>query len=200
MKLSLNTCVNLLALNGRCVPLRLNARIHSFNANSDLLISAPSIPANNATIFTRASTVDLRPQIEQITWNSRVCLLAEDVSAPLSLPARSIRENFPWTLSVPGIRAVIWKTAWDRDELEFALVWPLVLALFPCCINFNTSSQVSTTFSVNPSICTYGTGKDRNELNGKREQVNACKRTCCLPSSRTRSFSLSFNKSNTLPE
>lgn len=140
------------------------------------------------------------PQIEEITRNSRVCLLAEDVSAPLSLPARSIRENFPWTLSVPGIRAVIWKTAWDRDELEFALVWPLVLALFPCCINFNTSSQVSTTFSVNPSICTYGTGKDRNELNGKREQVNAYKRTCCLPSSRTRSFSLSFNRSNTLPE
>lgn len=44
MKLSLNTCVNLLALNGKCVPLRLNARIHSFRASNDLLISAPSIP------------------------------------------------------------------------------------------------------------------------------------------------------------
>lgn len=61
MKLSLNTCVNLLALNGRCVPLRLNARIHSFNANSDLLISAPSIPVNNAIIFARVSSVDLQP-------------------------------------------------------------------------------------------------------------------------------------------
>lgn len=95
MKLSLNTCVNLLALNGRCVPLRLNARIHSFNANNDLLISAPSIPVNNAIIFTHVSPVDLQPQIGEITRNSRVCLLAEDVSAPLSLPARSIRENFP---------------------------------------------------------------------------------------------------------
>lgn len=46
MKLSLNTWVSLLALKGKCVPLRLNARIHSFKANKDLLISAPSIPKN----------------------------------------------------------------------------------------------------------------------------------------------------------
>lgn len=46
IKLSLNTWVSLLALKGKCVPLRLNARIHSFNANKDLLISAPSIPKN----------------------------------------------------------------------------------------------------------------------------------------------------------
>lgn len=36
--------MSLLALKGRWPPLRPRARIHSFNANSDLLISAPSIP------------------------------------------------------------------------------------------------------------------------------------------------------------
>ncbi len=44
MKESLRTCVSLLALKGRWPPLRPRARMHSFNANSDLLISAPSIP------------------------------------------------------------------------------------------------------------------------------------------------------------
>lgn len=44
IKLSLSTWVNLLALKGKCVPFLPNARIHSFRASSDLLISAPSIP------------------------------------------------------------------------------------------------------------------------------------------------------------
>lgn len=42
---SRKTCVNLLALNGRCAPFLPRARIHSFRASSDLLISAPSIPS-----------------------------------------------------------------------------------------------------------------------------------------------------------
>ena len=45
MNESLSTCVSLLALNGRCPPFLPRARMHSFNANNDLLISAPSIPA-----------------------------------------------------------------------------------------------------------------------------------------------------------
>lgn len=163
IKLSLNTWVNLLALKGKCVPLRLNARIHSFNANKDLLISAPSIPKNFNHNLSKGEnrseslTCSYSHGVivnNQVHVYSRVCLLADDVSAPLSLPARSMSENFPCTLCVPGIRAIIWNTACDLEELELALVWPLVLALFPCCINFSTSSQVSTTFSVKPTICT----------------------------------------------
>merc|ERR1719427_116121 len=65
---SLKTWVSLLALNGRWAPFLPRALMHSFRARRDLLISAPSI---------------------------LVCLLAELVSAPLSFPAKSIRENFP---------------------------------------------------------------------------------------------------------
>jgi hypothetical protein len=68
MKESLRTWVSLLALNGRWAPLRPKALIHSLRARRDLLISAPSI---------------------------LVCLLAEEVSAPRSFPAKSIRENLP---------------------------------------------------------------------------------------------------------
>ena len=42
VKESRSTCVSLLARKGRCKTLRPRARMHSFNANSDLLISAPS--------------------------------------------------------------------------------------------------------------------------------------------------------------
>lgn len=41
---SRKTCVSFDARNGRCAPLRPRARMHSFKASSDLLISAPSIP------------------------------------------------------------------------------------------------------------------------------------------------------------
>ena len=69
MKESLRTWVSLLALKGRCAPFLPRALMHSFKASRDLLISAPSI---------------------------LVCLLAELVSAPLSLPARSMSENLPY--------------------------------------------------------------------------------------------------------
>ena len=45
MNESLSTCVNLLARNGRWAPFLPKARMHSFRANKDLLISAPSMPA-----------------------------------------------------------------------------------------------------------------------------------------------------------
>ena len=44
MNESRSTCVSLDALKGRWAPLRPNARMHSFRASRDLLISAPSIP------------------------------------------------------------------------------------------------------------------------------------------------------------
>lgn len=55
----------------------------------------------------------------------RVCRSALDVSAPLSLPAKSTKENLP--CSFPFLRRIIWKQAWEREELEFANVCPDVL-------------------------------------------------------------------------
>lgn len=42
------------------------------------------------------------------------------MSAPRSLPARSMSENFPCTRCMPGDRTTIWNTACERDELELA--------------------------------------------------------------------------------
>ena len=44
MKESRKTWVNFDARKGKWAPFRPRARMHSFSANSDLLISAPSIP------------------------------------------------------------------------------------------------------------------------------------------------------------
>ena len=51
----------------------------------------------------------------------RVCLLADDVSAPRSFPAKSINENFPYKVFLGFVfLRIIWKTACDRDEWAFA--------------------------------------------------------------------------------
>ena len=84
-KESLSTWVNLLARNGRWAPFLPRALMHSLRARRDLFISAPS---------------------------NLVCLSAELVSAPLSLPARSMRENFPCSgFRLVFSRNTIWKTA-----------------------------------------------------------------------------------------
>ena len=46
MNESLSTWVSLLARNGRWAPFLPKALMHSLRANNDLLISAPSMPAN----------------------------------------------------------------------------------------------------------------------------------------------------------
>lgn len=51
MKESRKTCVSFEALKGRWAPLRPKARMHSFSARSDLLISAPSMPKTNRRKF-----------------------------------------------------------------------------------------------------------------------------------------------------
>ena len=136
MKESRSTWVSLLALKGRWAPLRPRARIHSWSytiviirkqnvsvfltlrASRDLLISAPSI---------------------------LVCLLAELVSAPLSLPARSMRENLPCRgFLLLLVLRMIWNTAWLLEEWALALVWPEVRRLLPWVISFRTSSTQST--------------------------------------------------------
>ena len=47
MNESRKTCVNFDARKGKWAPFRPRARMHSFSANNDLLISAPSIPIMN---------------------------------------------------------------------------------------------------------------------------------------------------------
>lgn len=104
-----------------------------------------------------------------------VCLFAEEVSAPLSFPARSMSENFPWSvLFILFCLRITWKTACDLELWALAEVCPEVRMLLPWLISFKTSSTHSTTFSVSPTIT-----------------------TCCFPSSRTRSFDFPDRRSNT---
>ena len=69
--------------------------MHSFNANNDLFISAPS---------------------------NLVCLSVLIVSAPLSLPAKSMKDILLYNLLL-CIRLIV-KIAWDLDDSEFAPVVP----------------------------------------------------------------------------
>ena len=46
----------------------------------------------------------------------RVCLFADEVSAPLSFPAKSISENFPYKDFFAPWRRMIWKTACDLKK------------------------------------------------------------------------------------
>ncbi len=70
---SRKTCVNLDARNGKCAPLRPRARMHSFKAKSDLLISAPSIPVGGKRpkILDRILVVPIRYTYEFGDWRKR---------------------------------------------------------------------------------------------------------------------------------
>ena len=49
-------------------------------------------------------------------------------SVPRSLPAKSTSENLPCSVEVRSLRRrTIWRTAWEREELALAEVWPDVL-------------------------------------------------------------------------
>jgi|688.fasta_scaffold135986_2 hypothetical protein len=84
---SLRTIVNLEPLKGVCPFPWSNARIHYFKDNKDLFISAPSI---------------------------LVCFFISVWSAPLSLPAKSINDIFPYTF-LPYFK-VTCKIACDLDD------------------------------------------------------------------------------------
>ena len=119
--------------------------MHSFKASNDLLISAPS---------------------------NLVCLSAELDTAPRSLPARSIRENFPergvspstissWNVLIPyngrrfvPVLRIIWNTAWLLEEFEFAEVLPEVRRPLPRLMRARTSSTEATSVSVSPTTTT----------------------------------------------
>lgn len=145
MKESLRTWVSLLALNGVWGLFLPRARIHSWRMRREtrtrwyihawrscyrgLLtnfwhishwISLKSIPVVCSAFTLSANRLLLISAPSRRVWRS-----ALDVSAPLSLPARSIRENFPCIL--PRRRRMIWNTAWLREEWALAAVWPDVL-------------------------------------------------------------------------
>ena len=168
-KESRSTSVSLLPRKGTWLDPMSSARMHSFSASSDLLISAPS---------------------------SRVCRSFWSVSAPLSLPARSMKENLPWIAvwfapsfalsclaTEGGILAAFgstpsrcfsesWRIACERDDSELAPVLPVHLAAVPCSMSRSTSVTLSTSNSCSPTT-----------------------HICCLASSRITSFFRPLSKS-----
>ena len=106
-----------------------NALIQFPKESNDLLIFAPSII--------------LIPQLF--------------VLEALSDPARSIKESFPilmleWIPSALSFSStMIYKTAWDREDVSLAPVASCVQFLFPKKSNSITSSGLSTSISESPA-------------------------------------------------
>lgn len=109
---SLSTYVSFDPRNGVCFLSRSSARIHSLRARRDLLISAPSI---------------------------LVCLSVCMVSAPRSLPAKSMKLILLY--SRPLCLRTIYMMAWERELSAFAPVAPLALSVIPM---FKVSMIAST--------------------------------------------------------
>ena len=113
VKESFNTYVNLLPLKGVCFFSKSSALMHSFRAKSDLFISAPSI---------------------------LVYLFYSTVSAPLSLPAKSMNVIIPCLFESLMFLSYICRIAWDLELSALAPVTPLVRTYKPlpitCIISF----------------------------------------------------------------
>lgn len=123
---SFKTCVNLLPLNGVCVLFWSKALIHSLRARRDLLISAPSIFVYLSVLI---------------------------VSAPLSLPAKSINDILLKTLAPLWTKLIV-RMAWEREDSAFAPVVPYARSCIPfdkVCI---ISSTVVTFISVKLTMLT----------------------------------------------
>ena len=131
-KLSLRTCVNFEALKGTCVSgfvfFSSKALIHSFKANKDLLISAPSA---------------LR------------CLLLLWVSWALSEPAKSTKDNLPYSSSLPFFLIIILHIACDLDDVSFVTVLWVIRIAFAASIILCICSFESTCWVIKPYICTF---------------------------------------------
>jgi len=144
IKESFKTNVNLDPLNGVWFLFKSKALIHSFNANNDLLISAPS---------------------------NLVYLLVSLTSAPLSLPAKSINDNLPWDLD-PSFN-VIYKIAWDLEESLFDELDAVILDALPYSITFINYSTDYTFLSCKPTIFTLPLASSRGcsrDLSFKRSK------------------------------
>ena len=123
---SFNTYVNFDPLNGVCFLSKSSALMHSFNASKLLFISAPS---------------------------NFVCLFVFIVSAPLSLPAKSIKFIFPYNF--PFTFNCICRMAWDLELSVLAPVVPLVRDPSPVRMDSIMSSILTAYFSVSPTMFTY---------------------------------------------
>uniref|UniRef100_A0A2P2MI06 Kinesin-like protein n=1 Tax=Rhizophora mucronata TaxID=61149 RepID=A0A2P2MI06_RHIMU len=163
-KESRSTSVSLLPRNGIWIWSLSRARMHSLRAKRLLFISAPSI---------------------------LVCRSLSVVSAPRSLPARSIKEIFPTSFpsleSFPSLFLLesftslcflmaSCKIACDLEDSSLAPVDPVLLAAFPLSIYSLTICTSDTSNSCSPTM-----------------------QTCCRPSSLMQSFFLSLRRSKSFP-
>ena len=138
VKESFNTWVSLLPLKGKCFFSRSRARMHSFKASKDLLISAPSI---------------------------FVCLFVFIVSAPRSEPAKSMKLIFPYSL--PLCFSCIYRIACERELSALAPVWPEVRLYRPMLILVIMSSVCVIYFSVRPTILTFCLASSRHIISSR---------------------------------
>ena len=145
---SLRTYVSFDPLNGVCFFDKSKALIHSFSAKSDLFISAPSIC---------------------------VCLSVFIVSAPLSLPAKSIKLILLYSRLLCFRLRV--RMACDRELSAFAPVDPLALSSSP----FDKAVMISWT-----EVTFYS--------------VRLIMLTCYFASSLQKTASRLFNKSKSFPQ
>ena len=131
-KLSLKTWVNLDALKGTWVSgfvfFSSKALMHSFKANKDLFISAPS---------------------------ALLCRLLLWVSCALSEPAKSTKDNLPYSSSLPFFLIIILHIAWDLDEVSFVTVLWVIRMAFAASIILCICSFDSTCWIINPYIWTF---------------------------------------------
>mmetsp|Transcript_2858 Transcript_2858/g.5348 ORF Transcript_2858/g.5348 Transcript_2858/m.5348 type:complete len:475 (+) Transcript_2858:1979-3403(+) len=134
MNESRSTSVSLEPRKGTCLWPWSRERMHSFSASRLLLISAPSM---------------------------RVCFSEFMVSAPRSLPARSMNVNLPYNLSVRIVFTAIWRMAWDREDSLFAPVSPEARWVFPKSIRLHSESTSPMACSVRPTIFTFDLASSR---------------------------------------
>lgn len=127
-------------------------------------------------------------------------------SVPRSFPAKSTNENLPCSVEARLLRRKeIWSTAWERDELLFAEVWPDVLRwqwkrkyrrswhrLTEKKLPKNKSVTATYLYEV-PIWIILMTSSAEDTYTSSRPTTW----TCCLSSSRTRNLAFLFSRSKT---
>lgn len=131
MKESLRTLVKVLIRKGTCSLFLPSERIHSLRRKVSkcfkkwlaFTLRSEREPFQKPDFTLRASRLRL---ISAVSIKVLRSLLL--TSVPRSFPAKSTNENLPCSVEARLLRRKeIWSTAWERDELLFAEVWPDVL-------------------------------------------------------------------------